>query len=383
MVFKIEPEEPDEPEESRPDDFYTGLFEDESDFHEYLEQFYKYYPKNDLQIIPGITTLSREELTDFLSEYGSGWREVDNYDSVIRLITDGRTNEGAYLALKEDTGLFTMYTDDPKKGFVDDLLIPDLVRIPNTYPLQISSYQISSLTSRIMSENDSAYSNEVILKRRRGATSDEIPERFDTNDKRTINYYSNDAAEILGYFQKKFDVHPTSIRIVIPDVIRFKIDKSGVLKLEKGSVSDLLQEMVAPLIDRMIDGKNAYESADVGRVELGEKEVSQSSPALITPVNDEEFDKDDVVDMLDMLSDNNFIPIDPYIGSSPLYFTTNFYDANRQSYFDMRGDASALRLYPREGSEDMSAFFGVLDVIQQATSMDAKGTENPLEVTTE
>ncbi len=31
----------------------------------------------------------------------------------------------------------------------------------------------------------------------------------------------------------------------------------------------------------------------------------------------------------------------------------------------------------------MSTFFGVLDVIQEATNMDAKGTENPLEVTTE
>lgn len=380
MVFKIESEEPEDPDESRAEDFYTDSFDNEAAFHDYLDRFYKYYPKNDLQIIPGITTQSREELTEKL---GSSWREVDNYDAVVRLINDGRTKEGVYLTLNDDTGLFTMYTDDPKKGFVDDQLIPDLRTTPNTYPLQISSYQISSLTSSIMSEYRSAYSNEVILKRKRGSSNEEIPERFDTDHKRTINYYSNDAADILDYFQKTFDVYPTSIRIVIPDRIRFKIDKAGVLKLEGGSVSDLLREIVTPLIDRMIDGKNAYESADVRRVILGDREVSQSSPALITPPEGEEFDQDDLDSVFDMFPNYGYIPVDPYTESNPLYFTSNFYDATRQSYFDIRGDASALRLYPREGSKDMSEFFGVLDVIQQATSMDAKGTENPLEVTTE
>ncbi|SIR88107.1 hypothetical protein SAMN05421858_4300 [Haladaptatus litoreus] len=383
MVFKIEPEEPEEPEEDRPDDFYTESFESEAAFHDYLDRFYDYYPKNDLQIIPGITTYSRDELTANLAEYGSSWREVDDYNAVVRLITDGRTEEGAYLTLNGDNGLFTMYTDDRKKGFVEDHLIPDLEKTPNTYPLQISSYQITSLTSNIMSKHESAYSNEVILKRKRGASSEEVPDRFDTDAKRTINYYSNDAANMLDYFRETFDVHPTSIRIVVPHRIGFKIDKAGVLKLESGSVSDLLREMVTPLIDRMIDGKNAYESADVGRVRLGEREVSQSSPALITPVDGEKFEREDINAAFDLLPSHNYIPVDPYIESDPLYFTSNFYDVTRRSYFDLRGDASALRLYPRDGSEDMSAFFGVLDVIQQATSMDAKGTENPLEVTTE
>jgi len=234
-----------------------------------------------------------------------------------------------------------------------------------------------------MSEYESGYSNEVILKRKRGASSEEIPERFDTDGKRTINYYSNDAADILDYFQKNFDVHPTSIRIVIPNRIKFKIDKTGVLKIESGSVSDLLREMVTPLIDRMVNGKEAYESADIGMVKLGEKEVSQSSPALITPTDGEKFDRTDIDKAFEMLPRHDYIPIDPYIESDPLYFTSNFYDSTRKSYFDIRGDASALRLYPQEGSEDMSAFFGVLDVIQQAASMDARGTENPLEVTTE
>ncbi|WP_193309811.1 hypothetical protein [Halorubrum halophilum] len=283
MVFKIEPEEPEDPDESRPEGFYSGSFEDESDFHNYLDNYYKYYPKDDLQIIPGITTYSRDELVERLSQLGTGWRESDNYDRVVRLIIDGRTKEGAYLTLNEENGLFTMYTDDPKKGFVDDQLIPDLERAPNTYPLQVSSYQISSLTSSIMSEHDSAYSNEVILKRKRGSSNDDIPERFDTENKRTINYYSKDAADVLEYFKDNFDVRPSSIRIVIPNRIKFKIDKSGVLKLERGSVSDLLREMVTPFIDRMVDGKSAYESADVGRVELGDREVSQSSPALISP----------------------------------------------------------------------------------------------------
>ena len=383
MVFKIELEEPEDSEENRPEEFYTGSFEDEAAFHDYLGRFYRYYPKNDLQIIPGITTYSRDELTTKLAEYGSSWQEESDYNAVVRLIADGRTEEGAYLTLNDDNGLFTMYTDDPKKGFVEDQLIPNLKKTPNTYPLQISPYQITSLTSNIMSEYESAYSNEVILKRKQGANSEEIADRFDTNGKRTINYYSDDAADVLNYFQETFDVNPTTIRIIIPNRIRFKIDKTGVLKLEGGSVSDLLREMVTPLIDRMVGGKKAYESADVGRVKLGEREVSQSSPALITPVDGEEFDHDDIVAAFDMLSLHNYVPVDPYMESDPLYFTSNFYDATRRSYFDIRGDASALRLYPREGSENMSAFFGVLDVIQQATKMDAKGTENPLEVTTE
>lgn len=383
MVFKIEPEEPEDPDESRPEGFYSGSFEDEADFHDYLDNYYKHYPKDDLQIIPGITTYSRDELVERLSQLGTGWRESDNYDTVVRLIIDGGTKEGAYLTLNEENGLFTMYTDDPKKDFVDDQLIPDLERTPNTYPLQVSSYQISSLTSRIMSEHDSAYSNEVILKRKRGSSNDDIPERFDTEHKRTINYYSKDAADVLEYFKENFDVRPSSIRIVIPNRIKFKIDKSGVLKLEKGSVSDLLREMVTPFIDRMVDGKSAYESADVGRVELGDREVSQSSPALISPPEGEGFNQKDIERAFNMLSDRNYMPVDPYLESEPLYFTAKFYDTSRKSYFDIRGDASALRLYPREGSEDMSTFFGVLDVIQQATNMDARGTENPLEVTTE
>lgn len=97
MVFKIEPERPEDAEESNPDGLYTGSFEDESAFHEYLDDYYKYYPKRDLQVIPGVTTHSQESLVETLEANGSGWRKTDDYDAAVRLITDGRTQQGRTL----------------------------------------------------------------------------------------------------------------------------------------------------------------------------------------------------------------------------------------------------------------------------------------------
>ncbi|RDZ35529.1 MULTISPECIES: hypothetical protein [unclassified Haloferax] len=381
MVFKIEPEPPDdsddgEDKESRPDGFYRGSFDDTNDFLKYLDEFYGYYPGSHLQIIPGVTSHSKEEFINELMRSGQGWYEEHEYGAVSRLISDEENETGIYFVKRDSDGLFTIVTNDSKSDYVDGDLIPDLKRVYNTQVMQVSSRQIRQLVKDMVSANDQAKATEFHLRRRRGESNPSIPDEFDTDNKRTLSYWGDDGATALPHLLDTFGVRISKICLEIPDVIRFRIDESGVLKLESGSIIDLLYERVDGLTDKMVNGKKAYDSADVDTIKLGDMEVSQASPALITPSDGSEFDYETIEGTIESLRQRNYAPVDPIVETDPVYFTTTIYDVSNGLYFDLRGDSQSMRLFPRDGSEDLRTFFGVLESVQENVEKDAQSQEN-------
>jgi hypothetical protein len=387
MVFKIESEPPDDSDkeadaESRPDEFYRESFDGTDDFLEYLDNFYGYYPGNHIQIVPGVTNHSKENFIEEMSLTGQGWREEQKYGEVSRLISDQENGHGIYLVKNDSNGLFTVITNDSKSDYVDDKLMPDLRRISNTQVMQVTSQQLRQLINDLTSADDRAIVPEFHLRRRTGKSNPIIPSELDTDNSRTISYWGDDGATVLPHLLDTFDVRISKIRLKIPDTIRFRIDETGVLKLESGSIIDLLYERVDNLTDKMVNGKKAYDSADVDTIELGDMDVSQASPALIKPGEGSEFDHETIKGTIESLSHRNYAPVDPIVETEPVYFTTTVYDVDNQLYFDLRGDSQSMRLFPRDGSEDLQTFFGVLESVQENVETDVESREN-LEVVQE
>lgn len=377
MVFKIEPEPPDDLDEpSRPDGFYRESFDDTEDFLEYLSEFRGYYSGKHLQIIPGVTNHSKDEFIEELIRKDQAWYVEYEYGAVSRLISDQEDENGIYLVNRDSDGLFTVITDDSKSGYVDSKLISDLRKMYNTQVMQVTSRQIRQIVREFTSTNDQAIVSEFHLRRRRGKSNPDIPEEFDTDNGRTLSYWGNDGASVLPHLLDTFDLRISKIRLKIPNTISFRIDESGVLKLESGSIIDLLSERVSDLTNKMVNGKKAYDSADVNTITLGDMEVSQASPALITPSSDSEFDYETINGTIESLRDRNYAPVDPIVETDPVYFTTTVYDVNNRIYFDLRGDNQAIRLFPRDGSEDLQTFFGVLESVQENVEKDAQSQEN-------
>ncbi|MCL9815284.1 hypothetical protein [Natranaeroarchaeum aerophilus] len=384
-VFKIPQEESDESDEL-PEGAVRTEFEDIEDFNNYLDSYYKNLCDGDLHVVPGVTDLGADELIDWLSRLSRNWDIEEEYGAVTKLAHETENQDeshGAYFAKEtgdDDIGYFIFYTDEPKTKYVDDVLIKDLRRIPQTNKLHVTPNLIERLVKRVTSklpdhigeEIDIPYVDEVHLKHKSGS---QISSNLDSEKKRSVSFWGEDAASAIPVLRKEFGVLISSVRIKYPyssgdmDYFIFKIDKNGVLKLKKGKLTDMLQE-VKPIIEDTLNVKRAYDDTETSFVTIGDNEtqISQSTPALIkpgknNPAEDSQFSADEIQATFDALANRGYIPIDPYMESDPLYYSTTAYHREDQIYFDIRGDAEALRLFPRADQEKLETFFGVLRAI--------------------
>jgi hypothetical protein len=384
-VFEVPREEPDED-----DDFPEGAvkeeFEDIDDFNGYLDSYWRKLCDGDLHLVPGVTDLDADELFDWLSRQSRDWHIEADYGAVTKLTHETESNDdpsGAYFAKDsedDDPGYFIFYTDESKTDYVDDVLVKDLRRIPQTNKLHVSSHRIERLVNRVTNESpdhigeriDTPYVDEVHTKHKSGS---QISSNLDSEKKRSVSFWGKDAASAIPVLRNEFGVLINSVKIKYPDSsgdtyhFAFKIGKNGVLKLKRGNLTDLLHE-VRPIIEDTLDVKRAYDDAETSFVTIGdsETEISQSTPALIKPgeqdsAGDNRFSADEIQATFDALGDRGYIPIDTYMESDPLYYSTTAYQREEQIYFDIRGDADALRIFPRADQEKLGTFFGVLRAI--------------------
>jgi|GEM_PF-6829353 len=370
MVFQVPTKQPDEEDEDYPEDAIRQNFEDSEDFREYLDSFYhSNLSGKDLHILPGVTSNSRDDLVSYLSMASGDWKIEENFGAVKKLSTsDG--SSGAYLAMDEDEdGLFILYTDDPKTKEVDENLVKDLNRVPNTRRLHVPSWQIHKLVDSLSSQNERVVVNEVIMKRPMGS---QVSSNRDQDTKRTISYWGNDGADAMRDLRDEFGVLISSLRIKVGDELSFKIDKNGVLKLERGIVTNLF-EQVESLIQQTLDVKRTYDSTETTEIELAGSEimVSQSTPALIRPGSADTFDREDIDTLFEYLPELGYLPVDSYIEEEPLYYSSAIYYRQDRLYFDIRGDRNAIRIFPRNGEEELETFFEVLQVVQEQVDSEA------------
>ncbi|WP_181685282.1 hypothetical protein [Halorhabdus salina] len=374
-VFEVPKEQPED--ETYPDEAIRSSFDDIEEFNEYLTSYYfRNIDSADLHLVPGVTQLSSDEFVEKLGR--REWHIDEEYGSVKRISHDPYGeggHAGAYFARDDDSGYFILYTNEPKRKYVDKVIISDLRVTYQTNRLHAPAYRIEDLVNDLTTADDDTppadvpYADQVHLKR---SERSEIKSQRDTDNKRTISYWGDDAASIVTEFRREFGVLVDSIKLRFPDSttptdqLVFKIGRSGVLKLIRGDLNDML-EKVNPIIEQTLDVKRAYDDTETDRIELAgtDTEISQSSPALITPGDEDRFTKDGIQASLDALGSKSFIPIDTYIETDPLYYNTTIYHVGKRIYFDIRGDGGALRIFPRAGEEELKTFFGVLEAVQK------------------
>lgn len=399
-VFVVPKEEPEDESFQHPEDAVRDSFDSIEDFDEYLEKhFFSTFAGeevrrfgrsagNDLHLIPGVTELSKKELIENLSGGELTWEEVIEYgDAVTLLINDVESGDGAYLGFDEDGGYFVLYSNIPKGEYIDEPLLQRLKKVPATSRMHVSSEKLESLAEEVaIDSNELAnsrgstqtveeqlqsipHSDEIIFKRKRGS---DIRSPIGEKVKRTMNYYGNDAASVVPQVTREFGMQISSIRLVYPDNASFKINRDGVLKLIKGSLSYML-EKVDSIITETLNVKRAYDNTETSAYSLDNQTISKSTPATIS-FEDQAVTTTTIEKLFNTLAEANLVPIDRYIESDELYYSSSVYYVNDRSYFDIRGDEDSLRLFPRDKEKDLKTFFQVFDVIQAVISNEASVT---------
>ncbi|WP_232700644.1 hypothetical protein [Halobacterium wangiae] len=386
-VFEVPREQPDDDNEF-PDGAIRTSFEGMDDFNQYLNSYFPKICHGDLHIIPGVTDLTRSELIENLSGRETDWYIEQEYGEILKLNheTEGpKDPSGAYLS-KEDSddesGYFIFYTDEAKSKYVDDVIMKGLRRTPQTNRLHVSPYRIENLVNNItdgssdstLTNSGAPYVDELILKRTSGSR---VGSNRESDNKRTISYWGRDAASALSDLRDEFGVLISSVRVKYPyrsgdgNVLAFKIDRNGVLKLKKGKLTKML-DVVQPIIEETLDVKRAYDETEATLVTVGHSDtrVSQSTPALIIPGGEEnegdsEFTIEEIRAAFDAFTRQGYIPVDTYLEADPLYYSATAYHQQEQLYFDIRGDADALRIFPRAEQEELETFFGVLTAVHE------------------
>ncbi|MFC5134489.1 MULTISPECIES: hypothetical protein [Haloferacaceae] len=384
-VFEVPQEEPDE-DEDFPEGAIKEEFDNIDDFNGYLDSYWRKLCDGDLHVVPGVTDLDADELFDQLSWLSRDWHIEADYGAVTKLTHETENTEdpsGAYFAKDSEDdgpGYFIFYTDESKTEYVDDVLIKDLGRIPQTNKLHVSSHRIERLVNRVTNEPPdhigekigTPYVDEVHTKHKSGS---QISSNLGSEKKRSVSFWGKDAASAIPVLRKEFGVLISSVKIKCPYssgdtyYFAFKIDKNGVLKLKRGNLTDMLHEL-SPIIEDTLDVKRAYDDTETSFVTIGdsETEISQSTPALIKPgkqdsEDDSQFSADEIQATFDALGNRGYIPIDTYMESDLLYYSTTAYHREDKIYFDIRGDADTLRIFPRADQEKLDTFFGVLKAI--------------------
>ncbi|WP_439027537.1 hypothetical protein [Haloarchaeobius sp. DT45] len=386
-LFVIPKEEPDDDDgPSYPDEAIRKKFKSTTDFNNYLSNHFsdfagKYIPEFDanagkqLHLLPAVTELSQDGVIEKLEGGDLHWDETIDYgDAVTLLVDDSEKGTGAYLAMDKEDGYFILYSNLTKLGYVDSPLVSRFKWLPRTSRLHVSSSKLETLAANKIrgtdfSSSSAPYCDEVIFKRRRGS---DVETPLGRKVKRTINYYGEDAAEMIPHITQEFGMSVSSLRLEIPGKVKFKINRDGVLKLESGPVNRMLKE-ISSIIDETLDVKKAYDDAETRTLELGDQKVSQSKPAKIS-FNQEEVDKEAIKKLFDAFAERDLVPLNRYIESDSLYFSTSVYYVTQKEYFDIRGDANSLRLFPRKGEKDLKTFFSVFSIIQEYISPNATVT---------
>ena len=312
MALFVVPKEEPEGDRSYSEGVVRDSFDSIDEFDEYLNKHFfsdlagKTVPKfdktagNDLHLIPGVTELTQETLIDRLSAGDLIWKEqIDYGPAVTLLISDGSKGHGAYLGFDDEDGYFVLYSNIPKREYIDSPLLARLKRVPATSRMHVSSEKLESLAQQTASNNEGTpeptvwnqtieerlesqpHCSEIIFKRKRGS---DIASPVGAKVQRTMNYYGKDAASVVPFITEKFGMQVSSIRLRYPNTsskLHFKINREGVLKLKSGSLYNLL-EKVDPIIQETLDVKRAYENTETGLFSLGEQKVSKSTPAVIS-----------------------------------------------------------------------------------------------------
>lgn len=347
-------------------------FEDHTDFVSYLGRNYWTLSNNDLHVIVGIT--ERDE-THLLSAFeNQGWTTVEDFENIRRLRREennkGRV-AGVYFHYDSETGLFYLYTDQPKVSYIDEIIVEDLEEIYRVSQLYISPWRIRRLASDISDSETGATVSEFVAKR----TSNSRVSAQKRGDKRkTFNYYGEDGLETLGDLVDMYGVLPTTLEIRIGEKISFRVDSGGIFKLLDGSIN-VLFDYIDGMIEGTVNVKEAYDSTEKSSFEIGDDtKVEQSSPARVVLPQNEEYTTSDMDSFVDYLRGSGYIPVDPYVESEPLYFYSKVYDEQNNLYVDVRADKEAIRIYPRD-QQDISTFIGIYQGIQQVINPEAEAKE--------
>ena len=394
-------------------DMIRDSFTTVQDFNEYLDDYFftltnKEHPANDwtgspgtdLHMLAGVTDLSRDDLIEGLTYRTElSWDDrIDYGPGVTLLLDDESAGTGAYLAhnaydpeqteLKQaeeiefenegaafgkQNGVFVLYSNLPKKSYIDDPLLKRLRRVERTSRLHVSSRHLVEVIDEYVNNVESQLGDppecsEIIFKRPSGSS---VKSKVGESTKRTINYYGDDAATVVDHLTEHLGVHVDSVDFEL-NSLKFKINRDAVIKLKSGRgtedsetngpVSQLFDEILKEIVDETVGMKNAYENAESDTTDVLGGKVSVSQPAVVefgSPI-----ELMDIEAVFDQLAINGIVPVDRYTESEPLYYATSVYHRRYQEYFDIRGDSDSLRLFPRDDERNIESLFRVFDTLQ-------------------
>jgi hypothetical protein len=418
----------DDDEDGYPE-YSSGMIRDSfttvQDFNEYLDDYFftltnKEHPAidwtgtpgTDLHMIAGVTDLSQEELIEALTdEEELTWDETIEYGPSVTLLLDNASaGTGAYLAhnaynardadqeqAKEvqfnddaakfgrQNGVFIFYSNLPKKEYVDDPLSSQLRKVKRTSRLHVSSRHLVTVINDYVNNvetklGDPPECSEIIFKRPPGSS---VPSKIGESTKRTMNYYGDDAAQVVDHLTDKFGVNVDSVDFELAS-IEFKINRNAIIKLKSGGKSEdsehngpvtrLFDTILRKICDDTVGIKNAYANAESDTEEVLSGTVSVSQPAVVqfeSPIRIQ-----DIESVFDQLAINGIVPVDRYTEPEPLYYATSVYHRRYQEYFDIRGDSDSLRLFPRDDERNIESLFSVFDTLQRRLDSDISVTSH-------
>lgn len=410
-------------------DMIRDSFTTVQDFNEYLNRYFftltnKNHPAydwtgspgTDLHMLGGVTDLSRDDLIEGLTDSTElSWDEKIKYGPGVTLLLDDKSaGTGAYLAhnaydpkqtepeqakeIKFDdeeavfgkqNGVFVLYSNLPKKSYIDDPLLTRLRKVERTSRLHVSSRHLVNVIDEYVNNIESQLGeppkcSEIIFKRPRGSS---IQNKVGEETKRTINYYGNDAATVVDHLTDNLGVHVDSVDFEL-ESLKFKINRDAVIKLKSGWRSEfgenggpityLFDNVLTKIVEETVGIKNAYANAESDTRSLLGGKVSVSQPAVVrfnSPIA-----ITDIETVFDQLAANGIVPVDRYTESEPLYYATSMYHRRYQEYFDIRGDSNSLRLFPRDNERNIESLFRVFDTLQTRIEPNVKVTSHEMDL---
>ncbi|MGQ3329919.1 hypothetical protein [Halorubrum sp. FL23] len=402
------------------------------DFNKYLDKYFftltnKNHPKydwtgspgTDLHMLAGVTDLSRDDLIEGLADSTElNWdEEVEYGPGVTLLIDDKSTGTGAYLAhnayepkqteieqaeqiefddeeavFGKQNGVFILYSNLPKKSYIDDPLLTRLRKVERTSQLHVSSRHLVDVIDEYVNNMESQLGeppkcSEIIFKRPRGSSVDS---KVGMSTKRTINYYGDDAATVVDHLTEHLGVHVDSVDFELKS-LKFKINRDAVIKLKSGwrnengenggPISRLLNNILTKIVEETVGMKNAYANAESDTRSILGGEVSVSQPAVVR--FDSPIEVTDIEAVFDQLAANGIVPVDRYTESEPLYYATSMYHRRYQEYFDIRGDCDSLRLFPRDNERNIESLFRLFDTLQTRIEPNVEVTSHDMNLSEE
>ncbi|EMA25307.1 hypothetical protein [Haloarcula amylolytica] len=332
-------------------------FEDSRDFHTYLSQNYSRLSGGDLYIIAGITELPK---TDFIENIQrNGWEIIEELGDVLKLKNEYSENSTAesYLTFDRQEQLFFLYTDQRKTEEIKHGIEPLLANTPGLHYLYISPRILREIREQIAEDYEAARVTRFIAKRTSGT---DIHANKRAGTRRTINYYGSDGLQTIREVEREYGVLPHIMTISIPSELTFSIDKSGIFKLQSGSLLTLF-EYLEECIESCLEIKDAYDHTDYSTIEMASGvEISKSKPAVVelqTPL-----EHPDLIELKNNLRKEEYLIYDVYTDRETISMSGKVYDEDYNMFFNIQVDETQIRIFPEEES-DISSFIGFLEFI--------------------